>query len=580
MTPVYQNETTRARPGARAVVHSRASMTAEQLALPQIDAYLQEPSLYKLAHDKRVWVNRSLRMDQIEWVGFDMDYTLAIYNQTEIDKLSVAATVKKLVARGYPPELADVNYAYDFPVRGLLIDKRFGHLLKMDRYKYVGKGYHGMRELTHDERRNLYHARKVRPVAPRYHWIDTLYALPEAALYAGAVDLLDRLNAPVDYAQLFQDIRECIDEAHRDGAIVDVIQHDLPRFVMRDLDLAASLHKLRSAGKKLFVLTNSRWGYTDTMMKYLLEGMMTEYPSWRNFFDVVVVAATKPAFFQERRPFMERVGEITQPATRLERGHIYEGGNLRDFERLIHSGGDAVLYIGDHIYGDILRSKKESAWRTAMIVQEMVGESVASESTRGDLAQLDSNARQRDRLEDELRFRQARLKAIVRALEEHGVRPSFASREATGVLAPLRAAEEEPVEPSVTVPPDATGESIAASANGTEAEPRAAVPVTLQVPDNVHDLEAERVREKRGIERIRGALRELDDQSRKLQRKADRTFHPYWGSIFKQGVELSSFGDQVETYACLYTARVSNFLLYSPLHYFRSPRDYMPHELP
>jgi HAD superfamily 5'-nucleotidase-like hydrolase len=554
-------------------------MTAEQLPLPQIDAYLQERSLYKLPHDKRVWVNRTLRMDQIEWVGFDMDYTLAIYNQVEIDRLSILATVKKLIDRGYPPELAEVEYAYEFPVRGLLIDKRFGHMLKMDRYKYVGKGYHGMRELSRDERRNLYHARKVRPVAPRYHWIDTLYALPEAALYAGAVDLLDRYGTPVDYAQLFQDIRECIDEAHRDGAIVDVIQKNLERFVMKDPDLAATLHKLRSAGKKLFLLTNSRWGYTDAMMNYLLDGMMSEYPSWRNYFDVIVVAATKPAFFQERRPFMERIGDTTQPTTRLERGHIYEGGNLRDFERMIRSGGDSVLYVGDHIYGDILRSKKESAWRTAMIVQEMAGESVAMEKTRGDLAQLDSMARQRDRLEDELRFRQARLKAIVRALEEKGVRTPVRevhashAPAATGMLSEAMAPPESK--------PDGVIAAVAnASATGAIDEVREITPLALAVPEALHDLEAERVREKRGIERIRGALRELDDASRKLQRHVDQTFHPYWGSIFKLGVELSSFGDQVENYACLYTARVSNFLSYSPLHYFRSPRDYMPHELP
>jgi HAD superfamily 5'-nucleotidase-like hydrolase len=519
-------------------------------------------------------------MDQIEWVGFDMDYTLAIYNQVEIDRLSILATVKKLIDRGYPPELAEVEYAYEFPVRGLLIDKRFGHMLKMDRYKYVGKGYHGMRELSREERRNLYHARKVRPVAPRYHWIDTLYALPEAALYAGAVDLLDRYGTPVDYAQLFQDIRECIDVAHRDGASVDVIQKNLGRFVKKDPDLAATLHKLRSAGKKLFLLTNSRWGYTDAMMNYLLEGAMSEYPSWRNYWDVIVVAATKPAFFQERRPFMERIGDTTQPTTRLERGHIYEGGNLRDFERMIRSGGDSVLYVGDHIYGDILRSKKESAWRTAMIVQEMAGESVAMESTRGDLSQLDSMARQRDRLEDELRFRQARLKVIVRALEDKGVRtaapPSGTNGVGTtGVLTDAMAlpSESKPELIPTSVPSPS-------SSNAIVDEPRDLTPLALAVPENVHDLEAERVREKRGIERIRGALRELDDSSRKLQRKVDQTFHPYWGSIFKLGVELSSFGDQVENYACLYTARVSNLLSYSPLHYFRSPRDYMPHELP
>jgi hypothetical protein len=98
--------------------------------------------------------------------------------------------------------------------------------------------------------------------------------------------------------------------------------------------------------------------------------------------------------------------------------------------------------------------------------------------------------------------------------------------------------------------------------------------------DGTAALELERQREKRAIERIRVALRELDEESRALARRVDETFHPYWGSIFKRGVELSSFGDQVENYACLYTARVSNFLLYSPLHFFRSPRDYMPHELP
>jgi hypothetical protein len=38
------------------------------------------------------------------------------------------------------------------------------------------------------------------------------------------------------------------------------------------------------------------------------------------------------------------------------------------------------------------------------------------------------------------------------------------------------------------------------------------------------------------------------------------------------------FGEQVEDYACLYTSRVSNLLQYSPLRYFRAPRDKMPHE--
>jgi hypothetical protein len=37
-------------------------------------------------------------------------------------------------------------------------------------------------------------------------------------------------------------------------------------------------------------------------------------------------------------------------------------------------GGDAVLYVGDHIYGDILKSKQASLWRPCMVVQELEDE--------------------------------------------------------------------------------------------------------------------------------------------------------------------------------------------------------------
>ena len=48
--------------------------------------------------------------------------------------------------------------------------------------------------------------------------------------------------------------------------------------------------------------------------------------------------------------------------------------------------------------------------------------------------------------------------------------------------------------------------------------------------------------------------------------------------MFREGYEVSKFGEQVEAYACVYTSRVSNFRFYSPMQYFRGPRDRMPHE--
>jgi 5'-nucleotidase len=494
----------------------------QQLALPF--AEIIGSSAPGIEPTQRIFVNRDLRLTGAAYVGFDMDYTLAIYDQAEMDHLSIRATAKKLVARGYPEHVIDIPYDTQFPIRGLLIDKRFGHIVKMDRYKVVQRAYHGMKQLSRDEVVALYQSKKIRPTTPRYHWIDTLYALSEAALYAGIVESFENRGLAIDFARLFTDIRECIDEAHSDGTILDAVLSDLPRFVVRDPELAPTLHNFRSAGRKLFLLTNSRWAYTDRMMTYLLGGSMAEYPSWRHFFDVVIVAAQKPAFFQQRRPLEERVGDELRPATApLERGKIYQGGNLHDLERLLDVSGDRILYVGDHIYGDILRSKKESSWRTAMIIQEMEAEVLAHDACADDLRRKDDLDEMRAKLEDELRFYQARHKETSRHIDAY----------------------------------------TAKGGNGA----------------TLTSLTAERVRAKRAVERVRTVLRELEKESILLGDRIDRRFHPYWGSLLKEGTEKSSFGDQVEEYACLYTSRVSNFLQYSPLHYFRSPRDLMPHEL-
>jgi HAD superfamily 5'-nucleotidase-like hydrolase len=499
-----------------------AQDAATQLSLP-LEEFLARPQSPGIPRHKRVFCNRNLRLHGISWVGFDMDYTLAIYNQEQMDELSIKATIDKLVARGYPDFIRSIPYSTQFPVRGLLIDKRFGHILKMDRYKHVCKGYHGFRELTKDEIRALYHSKKLRPATPRYHWIDTLYALSEASLYTALVEAFEHRGMAIDFAKVFSDIRECIDEAHRDGTILEAVASDLPRYVDRDPELAPTLHKFRSAGKKLFLLTNSRWSYTEKMMTYLLGGAMTEYPTWRNYFDVVIVAATKPAFFQERRPLMERDGETLKPAAfPLERGRIYEGGNLHELERAFNVAGDQILYVGDHIYGDILRSKKDSAWRTAMIIQELETEVKAHESCTEDFTRTEQLEDARERLEDELRFFQNRFKELSRRIEQAQVKP-----------------------------------------NGVR----------------ISDMEAERGRVKRAVERVRGRLRQVDAELLALERRIDQRFHPYWGSLLKEANEQSSFGAQVDEYACLYTARVSCFLGYSPQQFFRSPRDVMSHEL-
>lgn len=102
-------------------------------------------------------------------------------------------------------------------------------------------------------------------------------------------------------------------------------------------------------------------------MAHLLNGQLKKYATWRQYFDIIIVGGRKPRFFTDRDPFFEiapvegseqLLGEMQ--GDKFERSHVYQGGNIEAFERMVNAQGEEILYVGDHIFGDILRSKKDS----------------------------------------------------------------------------------------------------------------------------------------------------------------------------------------------------------------------------
>lgn len=87
----------------------------------------------------------------------------------------------------------------------------------------------------------------------------------------------------------------------------------------------------------------------------------------------------KPLFFDEGtilrqvdvRTSSLKIGSHTGP---FEPGQVYSGGSCDVFTELIGAKGKDVLYVGDHIYGDILKSKKTRGWRTFLVVPELQNE--------------------------------------------------------------------------------------------------------------------------------------------------------------------------------------------------------------
>ncbi len=493
---------------------------------PVVQAILAAPRAFRdVPAPRQVFVNRNLRMDKIDVVGFDMDYTLAMYELLHLEELEFAMTVERLVTeRGWPERLRELRYDAEFVIRGLAVDKLSGNIVKVDRHDHVGRAYHGLTPVPREERYRLYRDERISFSSSRFAWIDTLFSLPEAALFAQVIDREETPERRLDYERLFRDVRETMDAIHADGTLKARVKADLPRFIVRDPELGPALHKLRSTGKRLFLLTNSHLDYTEAVMRHVLDAVLPEYPSWRNYFDAVITASRKPGFFSGTTPFVE-VDADGQPVAgdvvALERGRTYVGGNRAELERLLGAGGDRVLYVGDHIYGDILRSKKSSQWRTCLVVEELEREIAWLDRHRPELAEIAELEDLRLRVDDESSAHRAALNAVERRLD----------RLPAGD--PARAAAD-----------------------------------------------AERQRLKRELETLRAALRDANGRIDELQRAVELAYNRYWGLTFKEGPENSRFGEQIENYACVYTSRVSNLVFYSPMQYFRVLRRAMPHELP
>jgi 5'-nucleotidase len=522
------------------VIRSPEHMASQQ-ELPESISRL----LHNLGHQRetprgrRIFTNRDLDFEKVPIVGFDMDYTLACYRQERLEALSLQATVNKLVARGWPEILHEVQPDPEFALRGLVVDTHRGNLLKMDRHGYVGRVYHGRTMLERDQRKAIYRSQRIGGERTRFSYVDTLFSLPEVTLYAAVVDLIDQQpevwgpGGPPDYATAFNGVRDAIDESHQDDTIKSWIRADVGAYFEKDPDLAPTLHKLRSAGKKLFLLTNSLYPYTKAVMSFLLDGEDDAYDGWARYFDWIVVGGRKPNFFTGSEPFWEIDPETgtkaRKPVAEPSRGRIYEGGNQMGLQRAIGGSPDEILYVGDHIYGDIVRSKKTSGWRTVLIVDELEREMRVRADYRVALEEIRSLSELWERLSEEVsdqRYLQRGLKLLSAAdlITEHAARGlEISEAEATALL------------------------------------------------------ERTRARAKERHDRLRSHENAIAEAVKLRSKEVDRAFNRYWGSVFAERYDASFFGSQLENYACMYTSRVSNFFFVSPNRYFRAPHGALPH---
>jgi HAD superfamily 5'-nucleotidase-like hydrolase len=463
---------------------------------------------------RRVFTNRTLNMRAMKAVGCDMDYTLIHYHHELWESRAYEHVVRRMGEAGWP--VGGLVFDVEFATRGLIVDLEHGNLVKASRFGYVTRAFHGTRPLAHEEQRRVYSRVLVDLSEPRWVFLNTLFSLSEACLYAQLVDRLDagEIKGPVSYKKLYDAVRTSVNTAHMEGALKAEITRDPDKFVVPDEELPLALLDLKHSGKLLMLITNSEWSYTRAMMSYAFDRHLPSGKGWRELFDLVVVDARKPSFFTAANPMLEVVNDegLLRPlAGKPVHGGVYYGGSARDIEAHLGMSGEEILYIGDHVYADVHVTKDVLRWRTALIMRELEDEIAAVEG-----------------------FREGQR--VLSELMEH---KTLVEQQQSALRLSLQRLE-------------------AGYAPAVDARPRSALKTQL------HE--------------IRAILEDLDRRVAELAQRSGELGNKRWGLLLRAGNDKSRMARQVERYADIYTSRVSNLLHYTPYAYLRPPPGTLPHD--
>ncbi|KAF0988810.1 hypothetical protein HZS_7328, partial [Henneguya salminicola] len=258
--------------------------------------------------NERIFVNRNIFLEKIQYFGFDMDYTLAEYISPCYEELIYKHALAELIIMGYPANISEFTYNQRFATRGVIFDKRYGNFLKIDPYGNIMSAVHGLDYLGLAESRNKYRNR-----------------------------------------------------------FIDVV-------IIGTLTMLCRIYSM----KLLYMAYNN-------------------FYDWKTYFDVIVVDAVKPKFFVEGLNFyIYHLGtSMCQVDLKTGRKHIgvFKGkispgdvfaggfyykynsiGNSELLCEILGAQGKDILYVGDHIFGDILKSKKKQGWKTYLVIPELQNE--------------------------------------------------------------------------------------------------------------------------------------------------------------------------------------------------------------
>uniref|UniRef100_A0A8C9Q6R5 5'-nucleotidase domain containing 4 n=1 Tax=Spermophilus dauricus TaxID=99837 RepID=A0A8C9Q6R5_SPEDA len=279
----------------------------------------------------------------------------------------------RLVCTGYPHEVLRYSCDPSFPTRGLVFEALYGKLLKVHGHGDMLVAAHGFTFLSEKGTGWGFDPSKFIQRDDRQR-----FTLPCPLLACPSCDTgYQHGNLFVSFRSLFQDVTEAMNSVHQSGCLKERTLDNLEKYVEQDvMRIPVLLGKIKEVGR-VFLATNGSYQYMDAIMTYLFAAGEASPPAlpWRSYFDQIVVDTQKPCFFAEGMVLRQvnmimdsgklRVGTYTGPPQHCA---AHSGDVVCE---LLGVRGKDILYIGDHISGDIVKSKKQQGWRTCLVVPEL-----------------------------------------------------------------------------------------------------------------------------------------------------------------------------------------------------------------
>jgi hypothetical protein len=226
--------------------------------------------------------------------------------------------------------------------------------VRTDQFGTVREAWNAYEELSYDQIAAVYGG--LPPLAPttRLLPIDTFYSLADAAIFLSVTAATAGVGERVD---AWLRTRSAIDKIHSSGFVYEKIESAPRTFLPDAYTVEPLLAAIRDHGYAPFLVTNSPQRYADALLAALRAPAKA--------FTFAVYDARKPHFFHraESGPLTTSTGEFAD--------NCYSRGNLHELERVQRLHGLNILYVGDHIYGDIIRASRLRGWRTLLVVPEL-----------------------------------------------------------------------------------------------------------------------------------------------------------------------------------------------------------------